>query len=104
MSLKSLRALGGGLILCAALSACAANKTVAKRESAHIAAPTPAERLALKHYKLGIDSYANDHYAEAISHWKITLEKDPQNPNAAEYIARAEKMLKAVSKDKSAKN
>lgn len=51
-------------------------------------------KLALKHYKQGIDAYANTHYAEAIQHWRITQEKDPSNTQAAEYIQRAENVLK----------
>ena len=87
--------------LVVALLGCAAS--TAKTHSTKNPASTPASRLAIKHYKMGIDSYANSRYSEAISHWKITLEKDPQNPNAAEYIARAENMLKIVG-NKSAKN
>lgn len=88
-------ALGLSLTLVFFLSACAssgAKKTATPKK--HV--PTPAERLAIKHYKLGIDAYANDKYAEAINHWKVTLANDPENPNAAEYIGRAENMLKAV--------
>jgi outer membrane protein assembly factor BamD (BamD/ComL family) len=51
-------------------------------------------KLALKHYKQGIDAYTNSRYAEAITHWRITQEKDPSNTMAAEYIQRAENVLK----------
>jgi hypothetical protein len=75
----------------------------AKKNNANRKPPlTPAQRLAIKHYKEGIDAYADDHYAEAITHWKLTLANDPQNPNAAEYITRAENMLKATKGHKKA--
>jgi hypothetical protein len=88
-----------GSVLSFALLGCAAG---AKKTSYRKPPPTPAERLAIKHYREGIDAYANDHYAEAITHWKLTLANDPQNPNAALYIARAENMLKATKGHKKA--
>jgi hypothetical protein len=97
-----LRPLLRATLLSLALWGCAAAPPK-KSASNHKAPPTPAERLAIKHYKEGIDAYANDHYAEAIDHWKLTLANDPQNPNAAQYIARAENMLKATKGHKKPK-
>lgn len=89
-------ALLGGFLITLTLSACAPAPPVTKTHLAKRPAPTPAEQTALRHYKMGIDAYANDQYAEAISHWKVTLANDPTNLNAADYIARAQNMLKAV--------
>jgi hypothetical protein len=75
------------------LSGCATSRA---GKSARKPAPTPSEKLAMRHYKMGIDAYANTQYSEAIKHWKVTLDKDPENPNAKEYIARAENMLKVL--------
>jgi hypothetical protein len=98
MKLRGFKALCWGLFLYAALAGCASTP----KKVSHKKPPlTPAERLALKHYKMGIDAYANTRYSEAINDWKVTLANDPSNPNAAEYINRAERMLKAT---KDAKN
>jgi outer membrane protein assembly factor BamD (BamD/ComL family) len=74
-----------------ALAGCAstkqAEKAAARKKQAEL-------KLALKHYKQGIDAYTNSRYAEAINHWRITKEKDPDNTMAAEYIQRAENVLK----------
>lgn len=72
------------------LTGCAstgAKKAAQRKKSAEM-------RLAVKNYKEGIDAYTNSRYAEAIKHWRITLEKDPTNPNAQNYIQRAETVLK----------
>ena len=94
MRTRSFLALLLGPLLMLSLVGCATGgKKTARKPKV-----TPEARMAIKHYKLGIDSYTNSRYAEAINHWKITLEKDPANPNAAEYIGRAENMLKATGK------
>ena len=54
------------------------------------------EIQALTHYRKGIDAYTNTRYAEAITHWKKTLELEPEYPNAKEYIDRAEKAQTAL--------
>ena len=97
MNLRSLKALRWGVLFFAVLAGCASTP----KKPHHKPAPTPAERLALKHYKLGIDAYANTRYSEAITHWKATLANDPTDatsltPNAAAYIGRAEMMIKAT--------
>jgi hypothetical protein len=98
MKLRRSIALCWGLLFFAALAGCA---SAPKKVSHHKPAPTPAERLALKQYKMGIDAYANTRYSEAIKHWKLTLANDPTDEtnvtsNAAAYIGRAEAMLKAT--------
>jgi len=96
MLFRAKPALLSALLVGALLAGCSGAPKKTGRSGAAKKPVTPAERLALKHYKLGIDSYANDKYAEAISHWKVTLANDPANANAAEYIGRAENMIKAV--------
>lgn len=80
------------LILCAALlsGACVSTAKAKKAEQRKKAAEM---KLAIKHYHQGIDAYTNSRYAEAIKHWRVTLEKDPANPMAGEYIERAEKVM-----------
>jgi hypothetical protein len=56
------------------------------------------EMEALKHYRLGIDAYTDDRYAEAINEWKQVLALDPKYPNAEDYIKRAETMEKALKR------
>jgi hypothetical protein len=103
MKLRGFKAFGWGVLVCAALAGCASTP---KKTAHHKPAPTPAERLALKQYKMGIDAYANTRYSEAIKHWKLTLANDPTDAtavtgNAAAYIGRAEAMLKATKDIKS---
>jgi hypothetical protein len=89
------------MALTALLGFCLAGCASAPKKSHKKPVPTPAERLALKQYKMGIDAYANTRYSEAIKHWKLTLANDPTDAtdvtgNAAAYIGRAEAMLKAT--------
>ncbi len=96
MRTRTVKALCGALLALGLLNACAPTKATVTKVSTRKPPPSPAELNAIKHYKLGIDSYANDKYAEAISHWKTTLKNDPTNTSAADYIVRAQNMLKVV--------
>lgn len=78
------------LVFALTLGACASTPKAKKAEARKKAAEM---KLAIKHYHQGIDAYTNSRYAEAIKHWRVTLEKDPANPNAKEYIERAENVL-----------
>ncbi len=81
------------ILACAALllGGCAGTQQAQKAEARK---KRVEMKLALKHYKQGIDAYTNSRYAEAIQHWRVTLEKDPQHEKAGEYIERAETVMK----------
>jgi Tfp pilus assembly protein PilF len=79
-------------LLIALLATGCASTPQKKRQAQHQKKKLQLE--ALQQYRLGIDSYSDDRYAEAIQAWKKTLEIDPNYPNAKEYIERAEKVEK----------
>jgi outer membrane protein assembly factor BamD (BamD/ComL family) len=82
------------ILICLLASGCATHKVKHGNRRIH--------QEALEHYHMGIDSYTNSSYAEAIRQWKITLKLDPNFPNARNYILRAEKAdktFKAMERD-----
>jgi Tfp pilus assembly protein PilF len=81
------------LCLVLTLGACSTQQ----KRKAEIKKQKKIQLQAMKHYRLGIDDYVNTKYAQAITEWKQTLVLDPENPNAKEYIERAEKAQKAIS-------
>lgn len=80
------------LILAGLATGCASPQS----KKAEVRKKKKIELQALKHYRMGIDAYTNTRYAEAISEWKKTLELEPEHPNAALYIDRAEKARQAL--------
>jgi outer membrane protein assembly factor BamD (BamD/ComL family) len=90
-SLRRFRPLLSALLCAGLIAGCATGKSAeraaARKKQAEL-------KLALKHYKQGIDAYTNSRYAEAIEHWRITQAKDPSNTMAGEYILRAETVMK----------
>ncbi len=57
--------------------------------TATVALPQSAKLQSRDEINLGVQAYKNNHYAEAVEHFKEAVTLDPSNQNAQLYLASA---------------
>jgi tetratricopeptide (TPR) repeat protein len=78
----------------------AVNPQYEDRDKLLVRVDTQLKIQAENHYKKGVSLFVEEKLEAAIKEWEKTLELNPHHPHAAQYIAKARKLLKKVSEIK----